>query len=46
MDCMSNQMTNYRTTEEQLGPNERKFEMFMDTPDGEVKMFTHVYTRD
>lgn len=45
-DCMSQQMTTYRTTEEHKDSGERVFEMFMKAPDGsEVKMFTHVYTR-
>ncbi len=45
-DCMTKQMTSYRTVEEHKSPDERVFEMFMKMPDGsDVKMFTHVYTR-
>ena len=45
-DCMSKMETNYRTTEQHKGPDERVFEMFMELPDGtEFRMMTHVYTR-
>jgi hypothetical protein len=45
MDCMSQEMTLYRTTEERIGPDERRFEMFQQTPQGEMKIFTHHYKR-
>ena len=45
-DCHSQAMTDYRTSEEHISPDERRFEMFMKLPDGnEVKVFTHHYTR-
>jgi hypothetical protein len=46
IDCSTDRMTTYRTTEEHKSPDERVFEMFMTMPDGsEFKLFTHVYTR-
>ena len=45
-DCMSQQQTKYRTTEEHKDDGSRVFEMFMNMPDGtEMKLFTHVYTK-
>ena len=40
-------MTTFRTTEEWLDPNTRKFEMFMNAPGGgpEVPMMSYIYTR-
>ncbi|MFN0152439.1 MAG: DUF1579 domain-containing protein [bacterium] len=43
-DMMSGQMIRYRTTEETLASGQRRFEMFRDTPDGESKMFSYIYT--
>ena len=45
-DCMTQQVTTYRTSEERVSPDERVFEMFAMMPDGsETKVFTHRYTR-
>lgn len=45
-DCMTQELTTYRTTDELKDDGSREFEMFMKMADGnEWKMFTHVYTR-
>ena len=42
----SGETTNYRSTWEKLDDGNRRFEMFVTLPEvGEVKMFTHIYTR-
>ncbi len=39
-------LTDFRTTEEQVDPDTRKFEMFITMPDGtENKMMSYVYSR-
>jgi len=44
-DVMTGGMIRYRTTEEALESGQRRFEMFRETPDGEAKMFSYIYTR-
>lgn len=45
-DPNSKKLTTWRTTEEHVDANSRKFEMFMTVPDGpEIKLFTHLYRR-
>lgn len=44
--CWGEGMAKYRTREEIVSKDERLFEMFTSMPDGgEMKMFTHKYTR-
>jgi len=44
-DVTTGGMIRYRTTEEVLESGQRRFEMFRETPDGEAKMFSYIYTR-
>jgi hypothetical protein len=42
----SGELTNYRSAWERLEDGKRRFEMFVTLPEvGEVKMFTHIYSR-
>lgn len=46
LDRTSQQLTNYRTTEEHVSPDERIFCMYMELPDGgEIQLFEHTYRR-
>lgn len=43
---MTQEMAEWRTVEEHIDQDTRKFEMFMTTADGqEFQLFTHIYTR-
>ena len=38
-------LCDYRTVDTKISADERHFEMFVMTPDGEMPMFKYVYTR-
>lgn len=43
----SPELVDYRTTEERLDPDRRRFEMFISMPDGnEAKVLSYLYTRE
>lgn len=44
-DPMTRQPTDWRTVEEHVDANTRKFEMFVNMGGRDVKLFTHVYRR-
>ncbi|MEZ5966866.1 MAG: DUF1579 domain-containing protein [Planctomycetota bacterium] len=44
-DPMTKQLTDWRTVEEHLDANSRKFEMFVSMGGHEVKLFTQIYRR-